>query len=341
MTTEATEVTSAEDKFFGVKTEIRPKASDATKTPAPEITIEEEGTDTPAAKVVAKPPAKPSKADEDAELATYSEGVQKRIKKMRWKQGEIERERDAVIGERDEAFRVAHTLHGQNQQYVQTINTGEARLVAEIKQRSENAVKIATSAYAEAYESGKTDKIIEAQNLMINANADLRAANQYEGEFKQRQPVPVQPQQQAYVPQPAPVQRQVPSVPKPTEDAANWAEENPWFGDPDHADMTALAYGVHERLIKHDGIKPDTPEYFETINSEMRQRFPEQFTEEQGDGKPAPTQKKTPATVVGSAQKQTPKNTRKVVLKATQVRLAKRLGLTVEQYATQLIKEGN
>lgn len=326
--------TSKEDRFFGVRTEIKRSTDDL---PAPDVVIEDdEGT--PKAEPTAKPPAKPTaKDDEDAELATYSAKVQTRIKKMRWKQGEVERERDALRGERDEAFRVAQTLQGQNQQYVQTITTGEARLVAEIKQRSEGAVAIAKKAYAEAYEKGDTAKIIEAQDLMLNANADLRSATQYENDYNLRTARPAQPQapqQPQFVPQAAPVQRQVPSVPKPTEGAINWTEENPWFGDPEHADMTALAYGIHENLIKYKGIKPDTDEYFEAINGEMRQRFPEYFTED----KP---QKSHPATVVGSAQKDTPKKTRKVVLKASQVRLAKRLGLTVEQYAAQLIKGNN
>jgi hypothetical protein len=329
-----TSVTPKQDQFFGIKTEIkRPSKDDET----PEITItDDEGTPAPKA---AKP--KPVKQTDEEELATYSEGVQKRIKKMRWQQGEVERERDGLRAERDEAFRVAQNLYGTNQQYQNTINTGEARLVSEIKQRSENDVKIAKAAYASAYEKGDTAAIIEAQELMLNANADLRSANQYETEYKGRQQPPAAPQQQQYKPQPAPVQRQVPSVPKPTEEASTWAEENPWFGDPDHADMTALAYGVHERLIKHDGIKPDTPEYFDTINAEMRQRFPEKFAEEEGTGKPAPTPRKTPATVVGSGRRDTAKKSRKVVLHASQVRLAKRLGLTVEQYAAQLIREGN
>ena len=169
------EGTSDQDKFFGIRTEIKRSTDDL---PAPEVVIEDdEGTPPKAAKAPAKPVAK-SKEDDDAELATYSEKVQKRIKRMRWKQGEVERERDALRGERDEAFRVAQTLHGQNQQHIHTITTGEARLVAEIKQRSTNAVAIAKKAYAEAYEKGDTAKIIEAQELMLNANSDLRAANQ-------------------------------------------------------------------------------------------------------------------------------------------------------------------
>lgn len=341
-TVETTEApTGAEDRFFGIKTEIKRSAD----LPKPEVSVSEdddEGT-------IVKPPEKKQTAQEkdDAELAEHSEKVQKRIKKMRWQQGEVERERDALKAERDEAFRVAQTLHGQNQRYVHTISTGEARLVNEIKQRSTGAVEMAKKAYAEAYEKGDTAKIIEAQDLLINANADLRSANQYENEYRQRTAHPVQPQvpqrqvgQQAYQQPPAPVQRQVPSVPKPTAEADDWADENQWFGDPAHADMTALAYGIHENLIKYQGVKPDTPEYFEAIDTQMRQRFPEHFSEDQGAGEPTPVPKKKPATVVGSAQKQTPKNSRKVVLKASQVRLAKRLGLTVEQYAAQLIREG-
>ena len=333
--------TSKEEKFFGVSTVIKPKQGEE-KLSTPEFDIEEsDNDDVPAKKSAEKPPEKKLTAKEadDAELASYSESVQKRISKMRWQQGEIERERDTIKAERNEAFRVAETLHKQNQQYISTITSGEARLVSEIKQRSENAVAMAKKAYAEAYEKGDSAAIIEAQEAMINANAELRSANDYEADYKRRSTQP--PQRTAPVQRTSPVQRQVPSVPRPTQEAASWADANPWFGDPEHADMTALAYGVHENLIRHKGIKPDTDEYFEAIDGAMRQRFPEYFSKDDGEGEPAPTSKKTPATVVGSAQKQAPLNKRKVVLHASQVRLAKRLGLTVEQYAAQLIKEGN
>lgn len=335
----STDSTSREEKFFGVSSTYTKSGKD---DPELDIIVEDDDDESPQPKKAVKkstyqPPVEP---DEDEELATYSETVQKRIKKMRWKQGEVERERDALKAERDEAFRVAQTLHGQNQQYVNTIQSGEGRLVAEMKQRAANDVALAKAAYAQAYEKGDTAKIIEAQELMLNANADLRTAVNYETDYKSRnsqhQPVQQQ-QQQQYRPQ-APVQRQVPSVPAPTSAARQWAEDNPWFGDQQHPDMTALAYGVHENLIKHQGIKPDTDEYFEAIDNTMRQRFPEYFTEDQGGGKPVPTQRSAPATVVGSGQRQSANKPRKVVLKPSQVRLAKRLGITVEQYANQMIK---
>jgi len=336
MNTTTTELpeTSREDKFFGIETTI----GEEDKSAEPDIEIETDDAPEKETKSYYKKPdaAVTSSSDDDEELQQYSEGVQKRIKKMRWKQGEVERERDAIKAERDEAFRVAQTLHGRNLQYEQTINTGEARLVAEIQARASNDLAIAKAAYSQAYETGDTAKIVEAQELMLNATADVRAANQYGNDYSYRSNQYASRQQQR--PFQAPVQRQVPSVPKPTEGASDWAEDNPWFGDADHADMTALAYGVHENLIKRKGIKPDTPQYFQAIDTEMRQRFPEYFSDGQGSGKPVSTQRSKISTVVGSGQRESGSSSRKVKLTASQVTLAKRLGITIEQYAKQLIK---
>ena len=322
------EGTGKEERFFGVRTEIKRSTS---KEDAPTVIISDDDD----GDAVAKPEKKlTAKEQDDAELATYSEGVKKRIKKMRWQQGEVERERDAIRAERDEAVRVTQNLYGQNRQFAQTINTGEARLVAEIKQRATNDVILAKREYADAYEKGDTTAIIEAQDKLINATSDLRTSTAYEADYNQRQTR--QQQQQYQQPrQAAPVQRQVPSVPKPTEGASNWADDNPWFGDPEHADMTALAYGVHENAIKVKGIKPDTDEYFAEIDTAMRKRFPEHFTNGKVSVK---TEKHAPATVVASGRRDTPKKRVEITLTQSQVRLSRKLGITPEQYAAQLIK---
>jgi hypothetical protein len=136
----------------------------------------------------------------------------------------------------------------------------------------------------------------------------------------------VQPQtQQQYQPVP---------LPQPSAKTMSWTKENPWFGT--NREMTALAYATHETLIREHGVKPDTDEYYEKINSTMRLRFPDYFEEDA----PASSSRR-PSTVVAPSNRSNGAKPRKIQLTATQVSLAKRLGLTPEQYAKQLIKESS
>jgi hypothetical protein len=103
--------------------------------------------------------------------------------------------------------------------------------------------------------------------------------------------------------------------------------------------MTALAYGVHETLIREQGVKPDTEEYYEKIDAAMRQRFPDYFEKDSDNVQVSVAPQRTPNTVVAAANRNNGARPRKIQLTATQVSVAKRLGLTPEQYAKQLIKE--
>ena len=136
-----------------------------------------------------------------------------------------------------------------------------------------------------------------------------------------------------------PMQQPQQMAPKPTEKATQWAKNNPWFGDEEHKDMTALAYGVHEKLVKNHGFDPDSEEYFQEIDRTMRAKFPEYFGEEDGQQVQTPSPSRRSSTVVAPASRNNGAKPRKVKLTQTQVNLAKRLGLTNEQYAKQLIQE--
>jgi hypothetical protein len=116
--------------------------------------------------------------------------------------------------------------------------------------------------------------------------------------------------------------QQVPQNPR-DEKAESWAANNKWFGQ--DREMTALAYGIHEKLVS-DGVDPRSDQYYAQIDATMRQRFPDKFKSNR------------PATVVASASRSTP--SKKVTLTATQVAIAKRLGVPLEQYAKQVAKLG-
>lgn len=184
-------------------------------------------------------------------------------------------------------------------------------------------MKAAQRDLKEAYDTGDSDKIVEAQTLLSNLAAEK---GRFDG-MKARRPQPQaqQPQQPQQQPQ---QQYQQPKGPTPQ--AQRWAQKNTWFNqDPK---MTAYAFGVHEDLIRNKNVKPDTEEYYRQIDAEMRRMFPSKFEATADDDD-------TPATVVAAPSRKAPKKPRTVRLTKTQVALAKRLGITPEAYAAQLMKE--
>ena len=327
--------TTPEEKFFGISTPVE-NPDEGTAGAESEIEIVEAA---PEAKPV-EPPATPEGdgADmDDEELTGYSDRVQKRINKLTWKANDERRQREAAERMNDEAVRVTQSAVARSQQYEQIINTGEARLVQTIQERAQFAVSAAQEQYRKAYEEGDTDAIIKAQEAMLGANAEHREAGLYEQYYNTRaQQFAAQQQFRQQQPPQAPA----PQVSKPTERSRQWAQDNPWFGTNEHTDMTALAYGVHEDLVRNKGIRPDSDEYFRAIDQTMRSKFPEYFEQGQGDGgKPPASTVQNPSTVVAPAGRNNGAKPRKVKLTPTARALAKRLGLTEQQYAAQALRD--
>lgn len=332
MSAEASEL-SREDKFFGVTTPLQiPEKTEAKSSPEPEVELE-------IVDDIPKQPVKQAEKEEnDEELSDYSDKVRKRINKLKYEQHEAHRQREAAERMREEAVKFAQQLALKNQQYESLISRGEGALVAQIKARASLALDQAKSLYREAYEAGDAQKIIDAQEKLLNAQTEFREAEKHERVLQNRprpQQQVAQPVPQNYVPQP-----QAPQVPQPSDKALEWTKRNPWFGPQGNRAMTALAYGVHETLVREEGIKPDTDEYYEKIDTAMRQRFPDYF-EKDNEVQVSVAPQRTPSTVVAPAQRSNGSKPRKIQLSATQVSLAKRLGITPEQYAKQLIKESS
>jgi hypothetical protein len=323
--------TSAEDKFFGVRTTIdtspEPPAAKGEKESAPAIEIETDDDGPPTKPVAATPPKTEAGADDD-DLASYSEKVQRRIKRMTWEKNEEKRQRTSAEKIRDEAVRVAQVLHQKNQESQHIIANGEAYLIDQIKTKAGLALDKSRAEYVKANEEGDTEALLRAQEGLMQAQAEARAVQDYEADYQQRVwQAQQQPPQQPYRPP-------TPQVPPPSQQSAAWADRNPWFGNNKHKDMTALAYGIHERLVRDEGFAPDSDEYFQAIDGEMQARFPDYF--EQGGQQPAPTQRRT--TPVAPAQRNNGARPRKVKLTQSQVSLAKKLGITPEQYANELTR---
>ena len=267
----------------------------------------------------------PSDDDSDDEAAEYSERVQKRIKKLKYDYHEERRAKESADRERDEAVGFAQRVYQENQNLRNTLAQGEGVLLEQTKGRAEADVARAKKEYKDAFESGDPDAITEAQVNLTNAQAAQIQANQYEPVY-QNMPAPQL--------QPKKVQR---PVHKPTSLDIEWAERNPWFNR--DSVMTGFALGVHEDLVKSGTNPLETPEkYYRQLDAELHKRFPDKF--DGGETEDAP--RNQTGNVVAPAQRSANKS-RKVQLTSTQVALAKRLGISPEQYAAQMLKleQGN
>lgn len=257
---------------------------------------------------------------EDDEIESYSERVQKRMKKLSFEAKEADRQRQALAREREELLRVTQNFQSENDKLRQQLQQNEGTLVAQAKARLEAQLSQAKAAYKEAYELGDTEKMIEAQEKLTSLNNDMYRVNTYKPRPAQA-PQPVQ-TQQVRAPQP----------PQLDERQQKWLSNNEWYGK--DRQMTAFALGVHEELV-YNGIDPNSDRYYAEINSAVRQRFSDKFEDDLEEVEVAPRKK---ANVVAPATRSS-KNPRKVKLTQTQVALAKRLGITPEAYAAQLLKE--
>ena len=320
---------SREDKFFGVETPLQmPVKEEVKSSPEPEIELD-------IVDDIPKQPVKQAEKEDDEELSDYSDKVRKRINKLKYEQHEAHRQREAAEQMREEAIKFAQQLAAKNQHYESLLQRGEGALVSQIKARASLSLDQAKSLYKEAYEAGDSQKIVDAQEKLLHAQTDVREAEKHERVLQNRRPQ----QTQQPVQQPVQQQQQVYQPPQPSSKALSWTKDNPWFGPNGNRSMTALAYGIHETLVREEGVKPDTDEYYQKIDATMRQRFPDYFEKDQDVQVTSAPAQRTPSNVVAPSNRNNGSRPRKIQLTATQVALAKRIGLTPEQYAKQVIKE--
>ena len=253
-------------------------------------------------------------------MEKYSEGVQKRIKQLKFEYHEERRAKEESARLQDEALRFAQQVKAENEQLRKTLSEGEGVLVNQAKGRVSAELDKAKSAFKVAYEAGDPDALLAAQEqLNVLQNEKVRYDNYKPQPAQQKAP---QPQYEAPAAQP----------PKPDKLAMDWASRNDWFEkDPE---MTGYAYGLHEKLVK-SGVDPRTEEYYNELDTAVRRVFPDKFGDEIIE-ESAP--QRQAGNVVAPAAR-SGKRPRKVQLTSTQVSLAKRLGLSNEQYAAQLMKE--
>jgi len=255
------------------------------------------------------------------ELEDYSEKVKVRLKQMKKVWHDERREKERALREQQEALAAAQRYRQEAEQLRQTLSRGEQELVGTYKQNAEFELAEARRAYRDAYESGDTDRVLEAQEKLAAAQYKMRQVQEYKPTLQATTTEVEVPQQQVAIPQP---------------DAKTmaWQERNTWWGtDPE---MTASALGLHQKLERERGPQfVGSDEYWSAIDTTMRRRFPEYFGEEQATTGNSGRATK-PANVVAPASRST--SAKKIVLKQSQIAIAKKLGLTPEQYARELMK---
>ena len=270
-------------------------------------------------KVEAEQPDK----QEGEELENYSESVKKRISKLTNKFREEERQRQA-------ALEYAEGVKKQNEELQEKLNKLDTTYVGEFDTRVQSQSIAAKEAYRKAHEEGDADAMYEAsQNLSRIALEEARLAQlkeRREEQLKASEGAAVRAEQQRQQPQ-----QQQPQA-KPDPKAEEWAQKNEWFGKDNT--MTYAAFGLHKQLIEDEGFDPNSNEYYNELDNRLRTEFPHKFNE---------IPKKSNSPRVASAgttasKSSTPKGRRTVKLTASQIAIARRLNVPLEEYA-KYVKE--
>jgi hypothetical protein len=277
----------------------------------PEIEIVD---DTPPEDQNRKPMEEPPKEVTDDELNKYDESVQKRIKHLSKGYHEERREKEKAFREREEAVKLAQSVIEENKKLQGSLSQGHSALLEQAKKVISNELDQAKRKYKEAYESGDSEALVNAQDELTNIKLKAEKVNNF-------RVAPLQTQENNV---------QIPQTRQEVDPKLRaWQDENQWFGS--NRGMTAYALGLHEDLVA-EGIPVGSDQYYQRINSDVKKRFPDVFESENPDASPP---KKS--NIVAPATRSTaPK---KVVLTKSQVEIAKRLGVPLELYAKKVAEE--
>jgi hypothetical protein len=262
-----------------------------------------------------KPDLSDDSGDDGDELESYSKNVQKRIKKLTEKYRQEERDRE-------EAVRLAQQLHQENQTLKTQMQSSQQGYLNEYGSRLENQSNVAKQAYREAYDRGDVEKMLNAQELLSKISIEQE---RYRLAKAQQERLAVQraPQQQTQQTQQAPQQRA--ATPKPDPKAEAWADKHEWFGQDEV--MTYAAFGIHRRLVEEEGFDPNSDEYYNEIDRRMVSEFPHKFAG-QRNGRSSQV-----ASADTSASRKKTSGRRTVKLSPSQVAMARKLNVPLEEYA--------
>lgn len=252
----------------------------------------------------------------------YSRNVKEKFKQYKKVWNDERRAKETALREQQEALNLAQKILDENKKLKEMLQYGEKELISTYQSSAEMEIDKAKRNYKEAYDSGDSDKLLEAQEELMKAQLKLDKAQNFKPTVQiSENDVKIQTKQSQ---QPAQLDPKV----------AEWVSENQWFVDPNKRAMRKYAEGVHEELEETYGRGfVGTDEYYKRIDTEVKRRFPEEFDDTQNDEEEKPQRTARLSTVVAPAKRST--SSKKIVLSKSQVALAKKLGLTPEQYARE------
>ena len=263
----------------------------------------------------------PKDLDED-ELNSYGEKVRKRLQHLQKGYHEANRKAEQADREREEAIRAAQLIADENKKLKGSLSQGQSALIEQSKKVLANELEQAKRQYRDAYESGDSEALVNAQENLTAVKIKAERAENF-------RPAPLQEQENE-------VQTQQVTEPPVYVDqkAQKWRQNNEWFGQDD--EMTSFALGVHAKLAKQ-GVDLSSDEYYERVNARMRQVFPDYFESDEPADEPEKEVKRQKSNVVAPATRSS--SPKKVVLSQTQVNIAKRLGVPLELYARKVAEQ--
>lgn len=269
-------------------------------------------------------PKKIAQEVENDDLESYSQEAKQRLFQMKKMVNDERRAKESAQREHNEAIRVANLIIEENKQLKGRLSDGEKVYVSTAKEGITRELEMAKREMKEAYESGDSDRLADAQDKLTDVKLKARDIERYKPQYEENSLQSEESDVKIHQPQQQP-QRLDPKT-------QSWLDKNKWYGVDE--DMSFLATGIHRRL-ERDGVPLGSDHYWNVIDNEVRKRFPEKF-EEEPEVKASEKSEKKPNTVVASATRST--SSKKVKLTQTQLALAKKFNLSPEQYAMELTK---
>lgn len=276
--------------------------------------------DTPEEDKGRKPLEKEVEDPSDDEISSYSDNVKKRIKELTHSRHDERRAKEATLREKQELERLAEKLLIENRQLKGFVEQGTRNIAATALGAAQAEYQKARDDFKSAQESFDAERIIAAQEALTDAKWKVESIKNYRPQPLHTASDVIQPEQFAQQPI------------KPDEKSLRWQAKNQWFGADGFEEVTSYSLGLHQKLV-NSGISPQSDEYYEQIDNQIRSKFPEVF------GKTDSRNERKPTSVVAPASRST--GARKIQLTTTQVALAKKFGLTPQQYAAQVAKLEN
>ena len=247
------------------------------------------------------------------ELDEVSESVKKRIDKLTYKMREAERQRD-------EALNYAKSINSSNTELKEKLKNSDTSLFKEYDSRVQSDIERAKIHLKEAQDAGDAEAIANATEKLSRASAEAENLKRLQAQ----QAIRDKKEEQLVQNEPVQLQTDAPQAPDPR--AEEWAKDNTWFGT--DTVMTFAAFGIHRQLVEEEGYDPTSEDYYKEVDNRMKANFPTKFSQEQQ----TPVQQ-VAASTPGVAGK---KGARKVKLTSSQVAIAKRLGVPLNEYAKHI-----